>query len=223
MITKPDYEAAAIKALDLLKEKRISEAPIVPLPFLMEYEHVRVISFSTITDNTEINRDDLIPMFGAAQDAATFHLNIPSMEDVQYVVAYNRCLPYEVIWRGLARELGHIALGHDGTTRTIEVRMAEAKTFAHHLLSPRPIIHMLQESGMPLTMNMLSSVTCCSDECVNDLQDIPCIQVPAQLNREVRDLFAPGIREYLRFHRASPRVDKSPVVDFGTFMDGYME
>ena len=32
-----------------------------------------------------------------------------------------------------------------------------------------------------------------------------------------------GIKEYIRFHLASPKKDKSPLVDLGTFMDNYEE
>ena len=221
MVTTPDYDAAATKAMQILIDNEITETPIIPLPILMKYPNVRVMSFTSIADNTEIDRSDLIPMFGANQDAVTFHLS--SIEGVKYVVVYNMRLPFEVIWRGIARELGHIALGHDGATRTSSVRMQEAMCFAHHLLTPRPVIRMFQESGMPFTMNVLSSVTGCSDECVDDMKVIPGVHVDKELNLKVRELFSRGIGEYIRFHRAAQKIDKSQVVDFGTFMDNYEE
>jgi hypothetical protein len=55
------------------------------------------------------------------------------------------------------------------------------------------------------------------------MQRIPGVHVPPALNRQVRDLFAPGIREYIRFHRASKKADTSPLINLGTFMDGYEE
>lgn len=219
---KPDYDRAAIAAMQILVDHQIAETPIVPLPILLKYPGVRVISFAKMANEANIDRDELLPLFVANQDAATFKLGL-DIDDVEYVVAYNLRLPFEIIWRGIARELGHIVLGHDGVTRPYAVRRAEAMCFAHHLLSPRPIIHMLQESGIPLTMNVLSDTTGCIDECVLDMREIPGVHVPAELNRQVRDLFSHGINEYIRFHNASKKTDNSPVVDFGTFMDCYEE
>ena len=163
-----------------------------------------------------------MPLFGSNQDAATFHLTM-GIPYVRYVVVYNLRLPFEMIWRGIARELGHIVLGHDGATRSASARMAEALCFAHHLLCPRSVIRIIQESGMPLTMSALANTTGCSDECVEDMQHIPGVHVPAELNRQVRSLFARGINEYIRFHSSSPMLDKSPLIDLGTYMDNYEE
>ena len=222
MITKPDYVRAAIAAMQLLIDNNIAETPVNPLPILLNYPCVRVLPYTRMASEAGIDRKELVPIFGN-QDAATFHLNMPGMEDVHYVVVYNMRLPFEIIWRGIARELGHIILGHDGVTRRQDARMAEAMCFAHHLISPRPVIRILQQSGLPFTMNVLSSTTGCSDECVEDMRNIPGAHVPADLNRRVRDLFAPHLMEYIEFHRAAKKPDYSPVIDFGTFMDYYEE
>ena len=218
----PNYEAAATKALEILIRNNITETPIDSLAMLLKYPGVRVLSFTRFAQQAGIERHDLVPLFGQNQDAATFHLGM-SIPDVQYVVVYNMRLPYDIICRGVAREFGHIVLGHDGQTRSAEVRLAEASCFAHHLISPRPVIHLLQESGMPLTMNVLTATTGCSDECVDELREIPGVHTPQDLNRKVRDLFKRGITEYIRFHGAAQKPDRSPVIDFGTYMDGYEE
>ena len=222
MITTPDYEQAAIKAMQMLLDNNITETPVNPLPILLRCPGVRVMPFTMMADRAGIERDDLVPLFGTNQDAATFHLGM-DIPGVKYIVVYNMRLPFEIIWRGIARELGHIVLGHDGATRPADVRMAEAMCFAHHLISPRPIIRLIQDSGMPLTMSALANTTGCSDECVEDMQQIPGVHVPAELNRRVRELFEPHITEYIRFHRASPMIDRSPVVDLGSYMDNYGE
>lgn len=219
----PNYEAAATKALEILLENQITETPIDSLSILLKYPGVRVMSFTRFAAHAGIDRKEFVPMFGENQDAATFHLNMRGMEDINYIVVYNMRLPYDIIWRGVARELGHIALKHDGQTRPTEVRMSEAMCFAHHLISPRPIIHMLQESGIPLTANVLTATTGCSDDCVEDMRTIPGVETSPDLNRKVRDLFSRGISEYIQFHKASQKADKSPVLDFGTYMDGYRE
>lgn len=82
---------------------------------------------------------------------------------------------------------------------------------------------MLQQSGLPFTLNVLVHTTGCSSDCIDEIREIPGVNVPAELNRQVRDLFAPHIDEYIRFHLSAPRQDKSPVIDFGTYMEGYEE
>ena len=218
----PDYDLAATRAIEILIARHITETPIPSMPILLDYPGVRIMSFSSIADQAEVERDDLVPMFGWNQDAVTLRLS-GEPDDVQYVVIYNMKLPHEQIRRSIARELGHIVLGHDGQTRPMDVRMAEALCFAHHLLTPRPIIHMIRQSGIPFTLNVLSHTTGCSADCVDELRTIPGARVPADLNRQVRDLFAPHISEYIRFHVAAPKTDTSPVIDFGTYMDHYEE
>lgn len=221
MLKTPDLDAAAIKAMEILRSHRITETPVNPQDFLSEYRNVRVMPFTQMAQIAGIKRTDLVPMFGANQDAALFHMAMQGMDTVDYVIVYNMRLPIEIIYRGIARELGHIALGHDGKTRHPEARMAEALTFAHHLLCPRPILRIIQESGLPMTMDVLTETMGCSDVCISDMQTIPGVRVPKELNREVRELFAPRILEYISFHRASPMQDKSPVLNLGTYMDNY--
>lgn len=218
----PDLERAAAEALRVLIDHAVSETPIVPLPLLLSYPNVRVISFTRMADEAGVERHDLVPLFGSNQDAATFHLK-SEIEGVEYVVVYNMRLPFEIVWRALARELGHIVLGHDGQTRSLDVRMAEATCFAHHLICPRPVLRLLLDSGLPLTQDVLTDTVGCSSECVAGLQKIPAIRVPAELNTRVRDLFARGMSEYVRFHRAASLPDRSPVLDLGSYMGGYEE
>ena len=219
---RPDYDRAAVAAMQILIDNQITETPISPLPILQKYPGVRVISFARMANEANIDREELVPLFVHNQDAATFKFG-SELDDIEYIVTYNMRLPFEIIWRGIARELGHIVLGHDGVTRPYEVRRAEAMCFAHHLLSPRPVLKLIQDSGIKITMNVLSDTTGCIDECVYDMQGIPGAHVPAELNRKVRDMFTHRINEYIRFHAVSEKIDKSPLVDFGTFMDNYEE
>ena len=222
MINSPNLDRAAAAAMQLLIDNSITETPINPSPILLNYPGVRVLPYTKMASDAGMDRKDLVPIFGN-QDAATFRLNMPGLDDVKYVVVYNMRLPFEIIWRGIARELGHIVLDHDGVTRPQSVRMAEAVCFAHHLISPRPVLRLLQAEGVPITMNVLANTTGCSDACVDEMQTIPGVHVSAELNAKVRDLFAPHIMEFIDFYRSSQKQDKSPLVDFGTFMDNYIE
>lgn len=222
MITRPDFDRAATAAMQLLIDNNITETPIKPDAILLGLPGVRVLPYTKMASDFGMDRSDLIYIFGN-QDAATFNLSTPGLDAVEYVVVYNMRLPSDIVARGIARELGHIVLGHDGITRPLDVRMAEAMCFAHHLISPRPVLHMLQQSGMPLTLDILISTTGCSDECVYEMQTIPGAHVPKDINARVRDLFAPHLQEYINYHRASPKPDRSMRVDLGTFMDNYEE
>ena len=216
----PDFDRAATAAMQILIDNQITETPIASTQILLNYPHVRVMSFANMADAQEINRSDLIPLFGINQDAATFRLD---MDDVQYMVIFNIKLPFEDIRRAIARELGHIVLGHDGQTRSTEVRRAEALCFAHHLLTPRPIVNMIQQSAIPFTLNVLVHTTGCSADCVEEIREIPGTNVSQELNRKVKELFEPHISEYIRFHQSANKPDNSPLIDFGTYMDGYQE
>lgn len=218
---KADFDRAAIMAMETLLSNNITETPIDSLSIILKTPGVRVMSFTRFATQAGMDRHDLVPLFGGNQDAATFNLDL-DIDGVQYVVVYNMRLPHEIILRGIARELGHIVLGHDGLTRPTPVRYAEAMCFAHHLISPRPILNQLRQE-IPLTMNVLTATTCCSDECVEDLRTIPGVHVPAELNRKVKDLFARGIGEYIRFYKAAKKKDYTPLIDFGTYMDNYIE
>ena len=140
----------------------------------------------------------------------------------QYLVTFNQRLPFALIQRGLARELGHIMLGHDGS-RPESVRNDEAKCFAHHLLVPRALIHAIQASGIRFTVEVLGNLTGCYDYCLTCMRKQPAVHVPADLNRAVRSQFMPHIINFFEYQRYASLKDGSALADFGTYMDGYEE
>ena len=217
---QPNYKAAAAAAMNILIENNITVTPIDSLSILLSRPGVRVMTFSEMATETGTDRDDLVPLFGKNQDAVTFKLPQP-IDGIDYVVVYNRFLLMDVVSRGIARELGHIIMGHDGQTRPAEVRKAEALCFAHHLLSPRPIISLLQDAGLRITLDILAETTGCSSDCVEGLQAIPGVHVSKEINQQVRKQFEKEILEYVRFRSASHKKDTSPEIDFGSFMDNY--
>ena len=127
-----------------------------------------------------------------------------------------------MLQRALARELGHIVLGHDGS-RPEDVRTEEALVFARHLLCPRPVIHALQESGIKLTVEVLGNVTGCYEKCLAGLRKTPGAHIPAIANRIMRGQFADYIDDFIRFQSIIQDEDESPLADFGTYMDNYEE
>ena len=215
----PDYERAAIKAMETLIANHINTAPVIPLPIFKRTPGVLVLSFAEMSDMADVDRSSLVARFGPNQDAATIHL--PDTH-LKYIVAYNQRLPFYMLQRALSRELGHIVLGHDGT-RPDDVRNAEAYCFAHHLLCPRPLIHAIREAGIPLTVEVLGSVTGCYERCLAGIRREPGVRVPPELNRAVRDQFAAYLDNYIAFQRYLSPDDMSPVADFGNYMDFYEE
>ena len=124
----PDFQKAATKALETLIKYGIKTAPVDPLPILKQIPGVLVMSFSEMSDCVGMDRNNLISTFGLTNMDATTTVRNDNGKKT-YIVAYNMRLSFQMLQRALARELGHIVLGHDGS-RTDEVRTAEARCFA---------------------------------------------------------------------------------------------
>ena len=217
----PDIDRAAIAACRILLDYDISAAPIAPLPILKSLPRVIVVSFTEIAAQTGLDRNSMVMMLGPEnQDAQTFVSELDGQ--LHYFVAYNQRLPFYLLQRGLARELGHIVLGHDGTLPE-DVRAAEALYFARHLLCPRPLIRLIQSRGVDLTMETVGNLTGCYERCMIGIRNTPGAHVPADLNRLVSALFYDYIENFLNFHSVISQSDPSPLADFGTFMDNYIE
>ena len=217
----PDYERAAIKATETLIKHNIGTAPIDPLPILKKTPGVLVLSFEEMSKKANIDRREIISMIGCENQDAVTTVYLDG-ENVRYVVAYNRLLSSRIIDRALARELGHILLGHDGT-RPESVRQEEAKCFAHHLLCPRPLIHSIQASGLRLTMEVFGNITGFGEHCLSCMRKQPPVHVSAELNRAVREQFSTYISEFLDFQSFLSAEDDSMIANFGTYLDGYEE
>ena len=218
---KPNYDLAATKAMEILKDNKICSAPIDPLPIIKRLEGVLVLSFAEMSDSTGISRDNLLSMFGLKNQDAVTSAHIDNGK-IHYAVTYNQKLPLGIVQKSLARELGHIVLGHDGS-RPEEVRNAEAICFANHLLAPRPLIKMVQDSGIPFTVELLGNMTGCYEHCLGCMMRIPGVNVPAELNMEIKEQFYDYAQNFLNFQRIMSMKDKSKLVDFGTYMDNYKE
>ena len=205
-----DYNKAATMATETLLQYRIKKAPVSPLPILEQMDNVVVVSFSDLSDRAD-------PLFGVYADAVTSVHTDGSC--TRYIVAYNSLLPFTMVQRALARELGHIILRHEGRS---EENTAEALCFARHLLCPRPLIYALQATGARVTSDMVLNLTGISDyQTVSAMRRTPGAEVPAGLNRFLRTQFMPFIINFVMYWR--PAADGSESADFGTYMDNYKE
>jgi len=217
---KPDYERAATKALEVLISEEINTTPIIPLPVFKRMKGVGVLSFTEMSNMSNIERRSFMSLLGANLDAITLHVDHPT---IKYVVGYNQRLPFYMLQRGLAKELGHIVLGHDGKARSEKVRMEEAYCFAHHFLCPRPLIHAVQQSGIPFTVEVLGNMTGCYEQCLSGMRQIPGVHVPPELNRKVKEQFQDCVTEFISLQKYLSKDENSAIADFGSYMDGYEE
>jgi hypothetical protein len=217
----PDYLLAATKATETLIKFGVSSAPVDPLPILKNTPGVLVVSYQSLSDELDQDRQCVIDTFGEKNQDAFTSLNLKDGKKL-YIVTYNQMLSQALVQRALARELGHILLGHDGT-RPETVRNEEARCFAHHLLVPRALIHMIQASNIRLTEEVLGNLTGCYHYCLSCMRKTPPVSVPRDLNVKVRDQFIPYFKNFFDFQRYAAHKDGSALADLGTYMDGYEE
>lgn len=217
----PDYQTAAIKAAETLISNGITSAPIDPLPILKKTPGVLVISFAEMCEDVGMDRRSVVSMFGSRNQDAVTSVHLADGKTL-YVVGYNQQLPNYMVQRALARELGHIVLGHDGSRPEL-VRSEEAKCFAHHFLCPRALIHSIQALNIRITTEVIGNLTGCYDRCLFCMRHLQGVRVPAELNRAVRDQMMPYIMNFFEFQRFVSLDDCSALADFGTYMDLYEE
>lgn len=216
---RPDYQKAATKALEIIRDYEIKSTPITPLPVLKKLDGVKVRSLTDFSEKMKQDRDDVRALFGRNMDAMTFHVDHPN---TRYVVVYSQRLPLYILQRGLARELGHIVLEHDGKRLPEDVRMEEAMMFAHHFLTPRPVIHAIQDAGILLTVERLGSLTGCYERCLKSIRKLPPVHVSPELNRQIRVQFHDCLDDFIELEKLLEDDDLT-IADFGTYMDGYEE
>ena len=152
----PDYESAALRAAETLIKYGINSTPVVPILILKQLPDVLLVSYESLSNDMEQSRQCVMSMMGEKNQDAFTTVQVANGRKL-YIVTYNQMLPVFLEQRALARELGHILLGHDGSLPE-DVRQEEAKAFAHHLLCPRPLVHLVQASGLRVTMEVLNNL-----------------------------------------------------------------
>ena len=216
----PDYDRAATAAAQTLMKYVVKATPVSPLPILKRIDNVIVQSFTEMSDAVGMDRKDLVPMFGRNRDAIS-SLHTKDGRQI-YVVAYNGMLPFNMVQRALARDLGHIVLKHRNNTPE---NAAEADCFAYHFLCPRALIRFMQVTNVRITTDLLANLTGMFDQSLIAMRRIPETHVPANLNKFIRSQLMPfmlNFFDYYQYEHALIR-DGSALADMGTFMGGYLE
>lgn len=218
---KPDIETAAIKAAETLIKYRIDSAPVAPLPIIKSIKGVIVLSFAEMAQGIGIDRSSVVGTFTTENHDAVTAVDFTG-GSIRYCIAYNQRLPFYMLQRALARELGHIVLGHDGS-RPEDVRTEEAVCFARHLLCPRPLIAALRDAGIPMTTELIGNVTGCYERCLAGIRKTPGVSVPVELNRLVRSQFEEYVSNFVDCYQLIAADGDSAPADLGTYMDGYAD
>ena len=217
----PNLDIAATRALEIIIQRRISAGPIDPFPVLKSLPGVLVISFAEMALQMELDRENLLKSVSPENhDAMSFAKTISGK--TMYFVVYNQRLPFYLLQRGLARELGHIIMGHDGS-RPEDVRIAEAQTFAYHFLCPRPLVRAVQESGIRFSTEVLGNMTGCYERCLSGMRKTPGAHVAPELNRKIKAQFADYLANFLDYQSIIAPTDDTMLADFGSYMDNYEE
>lgn len=125
---EPNFERAKEEALKIAKQNGI----VCPLTILKRIPGVLVVSYAETSKCVGIDRQQLLTMFGEHDQDAFTTARIENGKN-KYIVIYNQQLTCKETRYALARELGHIVLGHDGT-RPEATRNAEAICFADNLI-----------------------------------------------------------------------------------------
>ena len=125
----PDYQRAAAMAKEVYEKYNTND----PLAIIRKQHCTLVMSFLEMASAIGVNRESLLNACGEDNQDAITTVQKCAKGNTRYLITYNQQLPDYQIRKALARELGHIVLGHDGS-RPEEVRDVEALCFAYHFL-----------------------------------------------------------------------------------------
>lgn len=216
----PRLNEAAMAAAKVLIDYHVAAAPVNPIQILKSMPDVFVVTFTEMADGQRIAQDSSPSLFGSnSQDAVSYSLG---GNGSLRVVAYNQRMPYYIVQMAVARELGHIVLGHD-SARHDEADVTEALYFARHLLCPRPLVRALMDKQIPLSVEALGNLTGCYGRTLAGMRSMPGAVVPASMNRRVRAQFALYVDTIIDHYAAIEPGDDFVPAEFGSYLDNYEE
>ena len=125
----PNYQLAAEKAKEIFKKYGTND----PLEIIKKQPCVLIMSFAEMAEAIGVKREKIVTVCGEDNYDAITTVQTCAKGNTRYLITYNQQLPDWQIKKALARELAHIALGHDGS-RSEDVRNEEALCFAYHFI-----------------------------------------------------------------------------------------
>lgn len=137
-----DLTRAANLAYRVLLERGVDALPVDPLALLKACRQLSVLTFEQAAEGLDLSAEEFVRRFG---DSEAFVLRD---DQGRSVLVYRADGNPARLRFTLAHELGHIVLGHCGSTRADE---QEADCFANHLLCPRPVLEAALRSDQSFT------------------------------------------------------------------------
>ena len=125
----PNYQLAEEKAKEIFKKYGTND----PLEIIKKQPCVLIMSFAEMAEAIGVKREKIVTVCGEDNYDAITTVQTCAKGNTRYLITYNQQLPDWQIKKALARELAHIALGHDGS-RSEDVRNEEALCFAYHFI-----------------------------------------------------------------------------------------
>jgi len=210
-LNSKDCITAATQALRALNKYKISKTPIYSQQIIQESSLATMIAFGDEVQNETFKSQPLAII--------TEHKRKPDAYTYLFQVAKDA--PIGRLNLTLAVELGHIYLGHSHKMLDKESERS-GQCFAIHLLFPRPVIRLLQERGFVFTERTFSMIFGYCDWCLNGIINAEPVAVSAELNRLVKEQFAPYIdtlEEYGLLHKNI--YNNEELLDLSNYMAGY--
>ena len=220
---KPDFTTAATQASRVLIKYQISRCPIYPQQVIQDSPLCSMVSFASLAEKAEIERNHIVTSLHKENDTVMCSFRHLPDGSPHYTFAFNREEKIGRVRCALAVELGHVYLGHIGF-RDNDQREAEALTFAHHFLFPRPLIRLLQERNFVFTDKSFARVFGDCKWCLDNLITSAPVTVPPELNLLLKEQFTPYVDSLAASGDLTIAVnpDDRPL-DFSGYMDGYEE
>ena len=213
-----DHEAPAMKAMETLIKHRVTVMPVLPMSILQAMPNVLLVSFTEMADKSGVDRNSMAALFGAqSQDVIGYY------SGGVYYVAYNQRLPYYMLQRAMARELGHIMLRHNDADIPDDAKTKEALYFSRYLLCPRPLLKMLFDEDIPISVETLGNITGLYGRSLAGIRETTGAHVPARMNQIIRAQFAGYVHSIADYMRSMVADNIITQQHFGTFMDNYEE
>lgn len=220
---KPDFTTAATQASRILIKYQISRCPIYPQQVIQDSKLCSLVSFADLAEKAEIERNHIVTSLHSDNDTVMclFH-HLPDGSP-HYSFAFNREEKIGRVRCALAVELGHVYLGHIGF-RDNDQREAEALTFAHHFLFPRPLISLLHERNFVFTDKSFARVFGDCKWCLDNLTTSAPVSVPPELNLLLKEQFTPYVDALEASGDLTIAVNPDDrMLDFSGYMAGYEE
>lgn len=153
MIYVADYELAAKKAIEVLEDSDITQAPILLMKIIERYSgEIRLVSYTKVANKNGMFTPEVADMFDSELGSCAF-------DPIQnhYIIYYNDSLSPALKRFTVAHELGHIFLEHHQKSGVNNLHRLfvpeedykeyekEANVFARNLLSPAPLAKIVVE------------------------------------------------------------------------------